>query len=259
MGGKVMSGEKRVQVNRWSRSFAGVLMLAIVLSGCQQSPSGNLEAQVLEIIRENPEVILESVQAYQQEQQRSQQESRGAVVQQMRENSAQFIGDSPVKGAAAQDIVMIEFSDFQCPFCARASGTVAEFIEKHGDRVTLVFKHLPLVSINPQSLPAARASWAAQQQGQFWEYHQALFENQERLGESLYLEIAEDLNLDLEQFERDRQSEAAIAAVQTDLELADQLGLTGTPTFFINGEPFTGAVPLEEMEAVLAQVTGESS
>ncbi|TVR07087.1 MAG: disulfide bond formation protein DsbA [Phormidium sp. GEM2.Bin31] len=253
-----MSGTQRVRVNGLSQSLLGMLMVALLLSGCQQAPSGDLEAQVLEIIRENPEVILESVQAYQQEQQRSQQESRGAVVQQMRENPAQFIGESPVKGAAAQEIVMIEFSDFQCPFCARASGTVAEFIEEHGDRVTLVFKHLPLVSINPQSLPAARASWAAQQQGQFWEYHQALFENQERLGESLYLEIAEDLNLDLEQFERDRESEAAIAAVQTDLELADQLGLTGTPTFFINGESFTGAVPLEEMEAVLAQVTGES-
>ncbi len=254
-----MSGTQRVRVNRLSQSLLGMLMVALVLSGCQQAPSGDLEAQVLEIIRENPEVILESVQAYQQEQQRSQQESRGAVVQQMQENPAQFIGQSPVKGAVEQEIVMIEFSDFQCPFCARASGTVAEFIEKHGDRVTLVFKHLPLVSINPQALPAARASWAAQQQGQFWEYHQALFENQERLGESLYLEIAEDLNLDLEQFERDRESEAAIEAVQTDLELADQLGLTGTPTFFINGESFTGAVPLEEMEAVLAQVTGEDA
>lgn len=73
------------------------------------------------------------------------------------------------------------------------------------------------------------------------------------------MEIAEELNLDLEQFERDRQSDAAIEAVQGDLELADQLGLTGTPTFFINGESFTGAVPLEEMEAVLAQVTGETS
>ncbi len=240
-----------------SQSLVGLVMAGLLLGGCQQSPSADLEAQVLEILRENPEVILESVQAYQQQQQQSQQDSRNEVVQQMRQSPAEFIGDSPQKGAEAQEIVMLEFSDFQCPFCARASGTVTEFIEKHGDRVTLVFKHLPLVSIHPQALPAARASWAAQQQGQFWEYRRALFENQDRLGDALYVELAQELNLDMEQFEGDRTSDASITAVQTDLELADQLGLTGTPAFFINGEAFTGAVSLEEMESVLEQVTAQ--
>lgn len=267
---------------RWRRSrlsIAGVL-LATLLVGCSgsarsdadsasetpseatsETPSDSIavpedfEAQVLQVLRDNPEVILESVQAYQQQQERAQTESRQAAQRELAESPAEAIGDSPVKGAEAQELVLIEFSDFQCPFCARAHETVNEFMAEYGDRVTLTYKHLPLVAIHDQALPAARASWAAQQQGEFWAYHNALFENQDRLGEELYAEIAEDLELDMEQFNRDRESDAAVEAIQKDLEMADRLGLSGTPAFFLNGEPLTGAVALSDLEAVLEQVS----
>ncbi|MGC9503613.1 DsbA family protein [Baaleninema sp.] len=245
-----------------SFGLVGAMLACVALSSCSSPAQSNdnaavsedLEAQVLQIIRDNPEAILESVQAYQQQQQETAQESRRAVVAEMASDPTSVIGDSPVKGAESREIVMVEFSDFQCPFCAKAHETVNEFMAQYGDRVTLVYKHLPLVSIHPQALPASQAAWAAQQQGQFWEYYDALFENQDRLGEELYVEIATDLGLDLAQFDRDRNSDESLQAIQADLELADELGLNGTPAFFINGEGLSGAVDLAEFEAVLDRV-----
>ena len=242
---------------------AAVFVLCFALGGCSQAgQSGNVspdfERQVIQVIRDNPEAILESVQAYQQRQQENLQSSRQTFLEQMKAEPAAIIGSSPTTGASSRKIVLVEFSDFQCPFCARAHETVKQFMDKHGDRVTLVYKHFPLSQIHPEAIPSAKASWAAQQQGKFWEYQDALFEQQQRLGEDLYVEIAQNLNLNLEQFNRDRQSEAAEAAIQKDLELAQGLGLSGTPFFVMNGETFSGAVELSEMERVLAQVSSQS-
>jgi len=165
------------------------------------------------------------------------------------------IGDSPTTGAASQQIVLLEFSDFQCPFCARAHDTVKQFMAKHQDQVTLAYKHFPLTSIHPQALPAAKAAWAAGQQGKFWEYYSALFEGQKQLGEDLYPAIAQKLNLKLDKFNTDRNSQSAEAAIQKDLQLAQSLGIEGTPFFIMNGKTFSGAIELAEMENILASVS----
>lgn len=213
-----------------------------------------LREQVLQIIRENPEVILEAVQVYQQQQQEQKQQVRQSFLQQMQQTPKAVIGASPTKGAANGRILLVEFSDFQCPFCARAVDTVNEFIQKHGDRVTLVYKHLPLSSIHAQALPAAKAAWAAGQQGKFWEFHDALFTNQGQLGESLYESIAKSLGLDLQRFNRDRASQAAEKFIQQDLQLAETLGVEGTPFFVMNGKVLAGAVSLADFEAALPQL-----
>ncbi|WP_353737219.1 thioredoxin domain-containing protein [Moorena sp. SIO3B2] len=214
--------------------------------------SPQLEQQILEVIRNHPEVILESVQRYQQQLERESQQQQQAILQGFKTNPQAFIGSSPATGSTEDKIVLVEFSDFQCPFCARAHDTVNQFIANHGDEVTLVYKHFPLTSIHSQALPAAQAAWAATQQGKFWQYHDALFANQKQLGEELYLAIAQDLNLDLEEFNRDRN--AADRAIAEDMQLAEILGLSGTPFFVMNGEAFSGAVPLQQMEAILARV-----
>ncbi|NET85626.1 MAG: thioredoxin domain-containing protein [Moorea sp. SIO1F2] len=214
--------------------------------------SPQLEQQILEVIRNHPEVILESVQRYQQQLERESQQRQQAILQGFKTNPQAFIGSSPATGSIEDKIVLVEFSDFQCPFCARAHDTVNQFIANHGDEVTLVYKHFPLTGIHPQALPAAQAAWAATQQGKFWQYHDALFANQKQLGEELYLAIAQDLDLDLEQFNRDRN--VADSAIAEDMQLAQLLGLSGTPFFVMNGEAFSGAVPLEQIEAILAQV-----
>ncbi len=233
------------------------LCLGLVMSGCSGNASnGDLEAQVLQIIRDNPEVVIESVQTYQQDKQAAEQQAQTDIAQKLLADRDTAIGQSPKTGAEQGEVLLIEFSDFECPFCASAHDVVKEFMAKHDDRVTLVYKHFPLIQIHDQAVPAALASWAAMQQGKFWEYHDALFENQDRLGDELYLEIAQDLKLDLDQFQKDVASEAAATAVQTDLKLAGELGLSGTPTFFMNGQILTGALSLESMEAELEKIAG---
>lgn len=224
-----------------------------------------LEEQVLEIIRNNPEVILEAVQKYQEEQQQAQQAEQQRVVQEFQQTMTSdpkaVIGESPVMGSAAFEVVLLEFSDFECPFCSRAHSTLKTFMDKHSDTVTLSYKHFPLQQIHPQATPAAQASWAAQQQDKFWEYHDRLFANQKRLGDALYQEIARDLGLDLDKFNADRAADAAQLAIQKDLDIAQQLQLNGTPFFVLastttgNMETLSGALSLEQFEAQLAKVT----
>lgn len=138
-----------------------------------------------------------------------------------------------------------------------ASETLRQFIEKHGAEVTLVYKHLPLTDIHPESERAARAAWAAGRQGKFWEYHDALFANQRNLNEAKYIELATRLSLDPRKFDDDRGSDAATIALQRDLALAAQLQIGGTPFFLFQGEPLAGALPLEALEQVLLAVKGE--
>ncbi|MEB3340957.1 DsbA family protein [Okeania sp.] len=246
-----------------SKKFYIIILLFIVITitGCTSNAQSTnnqikpeLEQQVLQIIRDNPEVIIESVQAYQQQQQQERQASQKEILQQFKNNPQAQISDSPTLGSTAQKIVLYEFSDFQCPFCAKAQGNIKQFMDKHQDRVTLVFKHLPLARIHSQAIPAAKASWAAQQQGKFWEYHDALFAQQNRLGEELYVEVANNLGLNIDKFNSDRQSEKATTAIETDIKLAQEIGVSGTPFFILNGETFSGAVKLSQMEETLAKV-----
>lgn len=242
-----------------SRLMGVVLAIVCVLLGFWLFPlrassqiSPQLKEQVLQIIRENPEVILESVRSYQKQQQQAQEQSRQAFLQTLKTNPQGVIGQSPTMGAKAVKTVLLEFSDFQCPFCAKAQATLKEFMAKHQDQVTLTFKHFPLVSIHPEAMPAAKAAWAAGQQGKFWDYHNALFEQQSQLSETLYGEIAKSLKLDITKFDRDRASAAATAAIEKDMALAEQLGVDGTPFFVMNGKAFSGAVQVSDLEEVLA-------
>ncbi len=165
-----------------------------------------------------------------------------------------LVANSPTRGNPDAEIVMLEFSDFECPFCAQATAEVETFLADAEDEVLFVYKHLPLVQIHPEAIPAAQAAWAAQQQGQFWPYHDALFARQVELGEDLYLELAEDLKLDVEQFNRDRASEAANAAIAQDLALAQEFQLTSTPTFIMGELLLPGAIPADLFTEALARL-----
>ena len=210
-----------------------------------------LEEQVLQILREHPEVIIDSVQIYQQKQQQKADKVRQAFLQDLNTNPQIIIGNSPTTGTTESKTVLLEFSDFQCPYCAQAHKTLKKFIAKHKNEVVLVYKHFPLSEIHPQAIPAATAAWSAQQQGKFWEYQDALFDNQKKLGEDLYLDVAKKLNLDLDKFANDRA--IAYTEVQKDRQLAENLGLTGTPFFIFNGKTLSGAVKISDFENLLAQ------
>jgi protein-disulfide isomerase len=209
--------------------------------------------QVLQIVREHPEVIVESAQAYQQQQQAQLQQIRQGFLQALETNPKLVIHESPTTGADDLKVVLMEFSDFQCPYCAKAHKIVKQFMAKHGDEVTLVYKNFPITSIHPEAMPAAKAAWAALKQGKFWEYQDALFSQQDKLGEKLYLATAKNLNLDLEKFEKDRTN--ADGAIDEDIRLAQTLGISGTPFLVLNGEAFSGGVQLSDLENALTRST----
>jgi protein-disulfide isomerase len=215
----------------------------------------DLEAKVLEVIRKNPQVLVESLQAYQQKQADQQQQAQKAFLEQMKSNPKAVIGDSPTTGAKEQKIVLLEFSDFQCPYCSKAHQTLKQFMTTRQNQVTWVYKHLPLTQIHPEAMPSAKAAWAAGQQGKFWEFHDALFENQQKLGEPLYVATAQALNLDLKRFDQDRNGQAASAAIQKDVEMAEKLGVTGTPFVIMNDQVISSGVELDNLEAALKQVS----
>jgi protein-disulfide isomerase len=233
-------------------SLLGLLLVTLFVTSCSKSVNADspvnadLEKQVLEIMRKHPEVILESVEKYQKDQQAKQAKARDAIVSQITSNPAALIGKSPKRGQGK--VILVEFSDFQCPYCAKAYANVQQFTKQHGTEITLVYKHLPLTQIHDQAQPAAQAAWAAQQQGKFWEFHDALFQNQDKLGNEFYQATAKTLGLDQAKFERDRSSAAAKQAIEEDIKVARSLDLNGTPTFIMNGQLFSGAVPVEELE-----------
>lgn len=225
--------------------------------------NSSLEQQVLQIIRAHPEVILESVQDYQQREYDKQQQAQRVALKELQTHPEVLLFNAPTQGARDRRLLLVEFSDFQCPYCAKAQAILKQFVAKHPDTVTLVYKHYPLTEIHAESLTAAQAAWAAGQQGQFWAYHDALFKHQANLNQSVYTVIAKELKLDLEQFNRDRTSPESILAITADQAIANQLGISGTPFFLLintanpNSEAITleGAISLDNLEAALRKVT----
>ncbi|MEL6325522.1 MAG: thioredoxin domain-containing protein [Cyanobacteria bacterium J06626_23] len=185
----------------------------------------------------------------------AQQQHVQSVIQPM--DRATLVGDSPTRGNLDASVVVVKFSDFQCPYCAVAAVTMKDFVGAHEADVLYVYKHFPLDSIHPEATPAAKATWAAQQQGQFWLYHDGLFAYQDRLSEDYYVELAEAIGLDVEQFNRDRNSPEAEAAVAADRQLAERLRLRGTPSFLMNDLMVPPGAPPEFFELALGQLQAQ--
>ncbi|MDJ0866743.1 MAG: DsbA family protein [Myxococcota bacterium] len=157
---------------------------------------------------------------------------------------------SPAKGGSSPKVTVVEFSDFQCPFCRRVGPTLAQIEEAYGDDVQVVFKHLPL-RIHPKAPAAHAASEAAHKQGKFWEMHDLIFENQREMSEEKYVEYATQLGLDVEQFKKDVVSAEIKARLDADQKEAERLGVSGTPAFFINGKYLSGAQPFDNFKRVI--------
>ncbi len=160
------------------------------------------------------------------------------------------VGQSAFKGSADALVTIVEFSEFQCPFCARVGPTLAQVVERYGNDVRIVFKHNPL-SFHDRAPAAARAAIAAQNQGKFWEYHDLLFENQRALEDADLERYAEQVGLDMERFRRDIAAPETQARIDEDMALAQRLQAGGTPHFFVNGTRLRGAQPFEQFQRVI--------
>ena len=155
------------------------------------------------------------------------------------------IGDSPRHGTG-EEIIIAEFSEFQCPFCSRVAPLPKEVVAHYGNRASLVFKHFPL-GFHDNAMNAALASLAAGNQGKFWEMHDILFQNQKALQLDKLMAYAAQLGLDMEKFKADMESDALKARVDEDMKLAKRSGVGGTPTLFVNGRKYDGPREADKM------------
>lgn len=142
----------------------------------------------------------------------------------------------PVRGDTNSKVTVEEFSDFECPACKAAQPTVDDVLSTLGDKIKFEYKHFPLVSVHPQAFRAAQASECANDQGKFWEYHDALFQHQPDLSSSQLKSYAADLKLDATKFAACLDSGAKTGVVRADMQEGNQRGIDATPTFFVNGE-----------------------
>ena len=158
---------------------------------------------------------------------------------------------APFLGPEKAPIRIAEFSDFQCGYCALVGATLTQIREVYKDEVQIVWKNLPITSIHKNAMDAALASQAAYKQGKFWEFHDKLFANQDKLDVDSLKQYAAELGLNTTQFETDFQSSDVKKRVAADMGEAESLGITGTPTFFINGRMLVGSQPFSNFARLI--------
>jgi DNA integrity scanning protein DisA with diadenylate cyclase activity/protein-disulfide isomerase len=154
-------------------------------------------------------------------------------------------------GPSPAPVTLVEYGDFECPYCGRMHPVVKELRERLGDRLRFVFRHFPLDSVHPHARRAAEAAEAAAAQGRFWEMHDRLYENQDDLDDEALKRYATELGLDLTRFEDDLAARRHAPRVRQDRLGGEQAGVEGTPTFFVNGVRHEGALDLETLLAAV--------
>ena len=160
------------------------------------------------------------------------------------------IASAPVKGPKNAPVTIVEFSDFQCPFCGRAVPTLRTIEEQYGNKVKVAFKNQPL-PMHPNARPAAAAAMAANEQGKFWEYHDKLFANQQALDRASLEKYAAEVGLDMPKFKAALDTNKFEPRITADVTEATRAGVDGAPTFFINGRELVGAQPVEAFKAII--------
>ena len=163
------------------------------------------------------------------------------------------VGVDHIAGPADAPLTLVEFGDFECPFCARATGVTHELQDRFGPRLRYVFRHLPLSHVHPHAELAARGAVAAAAQDRFWEMHDLLFAHQDELEVEDLVGYAADLGLDVEEFLRALDDESTAERVRADVASAEASGARGTPTFFVNGRRHTGPHDARTLAEALEQ------
>lgn len=161
------------------------------------------------------------------------------------------IAGSPVRGSPDAPVTIVEFSDFECPYCKQASTTIASVIAKYPGKIKFVYRDFPLENIHPQARRAALAARCAGQGGKFWEYHDVLFAQSPKLAPDDLRRYATQVGLDAGKFDACLVNGATDAALQKDIDEGNTLGITGTPVFYINGRTLRGAQRIDAFARVI--------
>jgi protein-disulfide isomerase len=168
------------------------------------------------------------------------------------------VNGAPSKGSEKAEITIVKFEDFQCPYCKAVQPNFQEVLKRYDGKVRLVHKDLPLDQIHPQARQAAEAARCADDEGKFWEYHDRLYASSPKAAPEDLKFYAEDLGLKQDSFDKCLTSGKYKAAIQKDMNEAASLGLTGTPTFFINGRELSGAQSVETISQIIDEELGRA-
>lgn len=172
--------------------------------------------------------------------------TKANVVVRLRPPKVEVAAEGPSRGPQDADVTIVEFSDFECPFCRSATETIEQLLEHYGEEVRLVFRHFPL-PIHENAQRAAEAAVCANEGGKFWEYHDLLFLNQDALAQEDLIGYAKEVGLEEAAFVSCLESGKATTVVEKDVSDAESAGVSGTPSFFINGRPLSGALPYDTL------------
>lgn len=156
-----------------------------------------------------------------------------------------------VRGDAGAPVTIMAFSDYQCPYCIRSEPVLAEVLDRYPDAVRLVHRHFPLDGIHPFARPASEAAMCADEQGRFWDFHDAIFARRGRLEEGSFSEIGEELGLDVAALDACIEERRYRDFVEADFVAGQAAGVTGTPAFFVNGIPLKGARDADALSRVV--------
>ena len=161
-------------------------------------------------------------------------------------------GNGPLWGKADAPVTVVEFSDFQCPFCSRGAESVNELKKKYNGKIKLTFRHFPL-PMHKEARPAAEASMCVNEQGvdKFWKFHDLAFKNQDKLDAASLDKYAKEAGADPAKFTECVKANKFKDAVQKDMDYGEKIGVKSTPTFFVNGQLISGAVPIEQFSEIV--------
>jgi protein-disulfide isomerase len=204
------------------------------------------------------ELMMDAQRDYQMKKQKEEEEKEKSELEAAYKNPYQPVIDDKtrVRGDKSAPITLVEYSDFQCPYCGRGFQVVEAVRQKYGAKVRFIYKHLPLIAIHPFAMPAAKwqEAVAIQSPEKAWLFHDKMFENQSQLGEDFFKKTVKDLGLDVAKAAKDADSPAVAAKIEADVKEAKNFGFTGTPGFLINGIPLRGAYPPEEFDKVITRL-----
>lgn len=209
----------------------------------------DIRAIVRDYLLENPEVLIESLQLYQERQEAAQRAQQRESIAALKETLEQD-PNSPVIGNPDGDVVLIEFFDYHCPYCKRVAPDLRALVEEDGN-IRLVMKELPI--LGPPSRYAAQAALAAAKQGKYEEMHFALMNLQGDLGQLTVMKLAQDLGIDIEQLQTDMRDPEINAELRRTYETARALQINGTPAFIIGDQLMPGAMSAAALKQVIAE------
>lgn len=215
-----------------------------------------LKEFIKQTIRENPKLIYDVLVEYQKEL-RAEKEQRELASAFRNRLSDTLDPHTPVKGRPDAPVTIIEYSDFECRYCARAASTMHALMKKYPGKIRVAFKHNPL-KFHENAFDAACAALAAGRQGKFWEYHDLLFQHFDSLNEDKMIELAASLKLDMEKFNQDRTSQEISDQVTSDQEDAEALDISSAPSFLFNGVKLSGAKGLGYFSGIIERLLAET-